>query len=358
MASKRVTMQDIADACGLSRNTVSKVFNGHGSVPPSTRDLVLRTSRELGYGSPAEDTPVRTQRKNAGNIALLTRLLPGDVHFGTVFLSSFTDQISRSGYSLKIYKISPEELEEKRLPPHFAPDQIAGIVGIELFSQAYLDMICSLGIPTVMTDSPIDAISSLMQCDYVTMENIAGILALVERLAGAGAKRIGFVGDNYHCGSFGERWSGFNLGLKTYGLQLDERFCISEPDASPYGDPAWLISRIREMPAVPDAFVCANDYLAIHLMSALKKMGLSIPKDVMVTGFDGTSQSALVDPPLTTVAIPGVDMGRIAAHILLTRIGNPDLPFIWTRVKTTPVWRGSIREKQQQKRAKERTVIA
>ena len=56
------------------------------------------------------------------------------------------------------------------------------------------------------------------------------------------------------------------------------------------------------MPTLPDAFVCANDYLAMHLMGTLKK-GLSIPKDIMVTGFDSTSQSALVEPSLTTVAI-------------------------------------------------------
>jgi LacI family transcriptional regulator len=188
-----------------------------------------------------------------------------------------------------------------------------------------------------------EAISSLMECDYVTMENVAGILVLVQRLAASGAKKIGFVGDNYHCGSFGERWAGFTLGLKTFGLQLDEDLCICQPDNSPYNDPDWLISIIQKMPTLPDAFVCANDYLAIHLMSALKKMGLSIPKDIMVTGFDGTSQSALVEPPLTTVAIPGVEIGRIAAGILLNRIVNPDFPFTWTRVKTTPVWRGSIR---------------
>ncbi len=341
MSFKRVTMQDIADACGLSRNTVSKVFNGRGSVPPGTAELVLRKSKELGYGSPAGDGSAA--RESVGSIALLTRLLPGDVHFGTVFLSAFTDHISRSGYSLKIYEISPEELKEKRLPPHFVPDQIAGIVGIELFDQAYLDRICSLGIPMVLTDSPIEAVSSLMECDYVTMENTAGVFALIERLTAAGAKRLGFVGDNGHCGSFRERWTGFNLGLDAAGLQLDDRLCICDPDGSPYSDPDWLLSRIRQMPSLPDAFVCANDYLAIHLMIALKNGGYTIPDDVMITGFDGTLQSAFTDPPLTTVQIPGTEIGRIAAGILLNRIKDPSFPYSWTRVKTTPVWRDSIR---------------
>ena len=337
MPSKRVTMQDIADACGLSRNTVSKVFNDRGSVPPGTRERILQKSKELGYGFPA------AVQEAGGHIALLTCVLPGNVHFGTIFLSSFSDQISRSGYSLKIYEISPDELQKKKLPPHFIPDQISGIVGIELFDQDYLDMICSLGIPTVLTDSSIEAISSLMKCDYVTMENSAGIFALVERLTAVGAKRIGFVGDNDHCGSFRERWAGFNLGLNSAGLHLDDRLCICDPDSSPYNDPDWLLSKISQMPSLPDAFVCANDYLAIHLMIALKKGGYTIPDDVMITGFDGNVQSAFTDPPLTTVQIPSMEIGRIAASILLNRIKDPSFPYCWTRVKTTPVWRGSIR---------------
>ena len=63
----------------------------------------------------------------------------------------------------------------------------------------------------------------------------------------------------------------------------------------------------------------------------------------MVTGFDGTPQSALIDPPLTTVETPVKAIGRLAADILLTRIANPDFPPFSTRVKTTPVWRSSIR---------------
>ena len=342
MPNKRVTMQDIADACGLSRNTVSKVFNGRGAVPLATRETIRKKAEELGYGSPAENIP-SAPRQAGGSIALLTGKLPRDAHFGTSFIPTFSDQITRSGYSLKNYEISPEELNENRLPPHFDPKQIAGIVGIELFSGDYLHMICGLGVPTVMTDSPVEAANALMECDFVTMENTAGIIALVKRLAASGAKKMGFVGDSRHCGSFMERWTGFTQGLNACGLRPDEALCICRPDDSPYDDPDWLISNIKKMPALPDAFVCANDYLAIHLMGALKKMGLSIPGDVMVTGFDGTPQSAFVEPPLTTVEIPGVNVARVAAKVLLNRIADPGYPFVWIRVKTTPVWRGSSR---------------
>ncbi len=343
MANKRVTMQDIADACGLSRNTVSKVFNGRGAVPPATRSLILQKASELGYGLPASEK-TQTAPSSGGSIALLTNNMPVDYHFGTYFVTTFTDQICRAGYTLKMFEISAEELQKKQLPPHFLPDQTAGIVAIELFDADYLDMICSLGLPTVMIDSPVHSLIHLYPCDFVSMENVASVNGVMKRLLALGARRIGFVGDREHCGSFYERWFGYRLGLEQVGLKPDESLCILAPDASPYNDPDWLLAQMNRMPVLPDAFVCANDYLAIHLMTALKKKGLSIPGDIMVTGFDGTSQSALVEPALTTVQIPSIEIGRMSADILLARIRNPELPFGWTHIRTNPVWRKSTRE--------------
>ena len=175
------------------------------------------------------------------------------------------------------------------------------------------------------------------------MESMASILAVMQKLVSLGARKIGFVGDKSHCESFYERWYGYCRALKASGLPQDDRICILAPDDSPYNDPDWLINQLERMPALPDAFICANDYIAIHLISALKKKRIKIPEQVMVTGFDGTPQSALVDPPLTTVETPGKVIGHLAADALLNRIANPDSPFVTTRVRTTPLWRGSTR---------------
>ncbi len=72
------------------------------------------------------------------------------------------------------------------------------------------------------------------------------------------------------------------------GIEYNEKYCILDPDASPYGDVDWIAERVSGLEEIPDAFVCANDFLAVHLMNALKKLGLSIPGDVRVAGFDGT----------------------------------------------------------------------
>ena len=339
MALKRVTMQDIADACGLSRNTVSKIFNGRGSVPEATRRAVLAKARELGYSQ----APSETVAGSGSNIALLTQHKLLSHNFGAYFITSFTDQICRFGYTLKIYEVSPAEIAGRKLPPHLDLKQTAGFLGIELFDRQYIDMICSLKKPTVFVDGFARAGRSPINCDYISMENLAGESALVERMIERGARRIGFVGDFEHCNSFYERWVGFCMALREAGLPIDRDLCILDEDSDLYGDTEWLLGKLRAMSALPDAFACANDYLAIHLMSALKKMGLSVPRDVMIAGFDGSIEASLVEPALATAQIPSVEIGRLAAVLLSARIRSPEAPFRWTYVKTTPIWGGSIR---------------
>ena len=344
MALRRVTIQDIAEACGLSRNTVSKVFNNRGAVQEPTRQLVLKKAQELGYFQLALEDSTQTDL-HTQNIALLTRHMPADHHFGTLFIPAFAAQLSRAGYTLMMYELSEEELRQDSLPAHINLEQTAAILCIELFDRAYIDRICELGLPTMLVDGYPGAISSLMNCDRISMENISSTMALVDGMISRGARSIGFIGDPQHCSSFHERWLAYCDTLSRSGISQDESVCILDPDDSPYDDPSWLSDQILRMPRLPDAFLCVNDYIAIHVMNALKQLKLSIPGQIMVAGFDGTAQSAVVEPSLTTVQIPGAEIGRVAADVLLNRIANPSRPPISVNVKTTPIWRETTNRK-------------
>ena len=336
MAIKRITMQDIADACGLSRNTVSKIFNERGEVPEATRNMVLEKARQLGYYQlPAKEEPAVVY---GGTIAVLTQNKLLSHNFGAYFITSFTDHISRAGYTMQMYKVSPEEIEEKTLPPHLDLEQTTGILGIELFDRDYIDAVCTLHKPTLFVDGYARTNKALIGCDFVSMENISSEIALVKRMIEGGAKRLGFVGDIGHCNSFYERWVGFCAALGDAGLSVDKTLCILKEDSELYGDTEWLLEQLSEIPELPDAFACANDYIGIHLMTALKKKGLSIPDDIMIAGFDGSPEAAIVEPSLTTASIPSADIGKLAASLLTERIRNPEFPYHWTYVKTSPVW--------------------
>lgn len=341
---KRVTMQNIADACGLSRNTVSKIFNDRGAVPDSTREAVLSKAQELGYYQIADAESPAVQTVPSQNIALLTHSKPMNHSFGSLFITNFTDQICRSGYNLKIFEISEADYSQKVLPSHFVLSDVSGIIAIELFDREYTRMICDLGIPVLLIDSYTHAPSDLMRCDFVYMENYASSIALTSCMIKAGAKSIGFVGDINHCSSFRERWNGYRAALRDGDLPLDRDVCILADDSEPYGEVDWMLEKLNAMPRIPDGFVCANDFLAIRIMQALQKKGLSVPNDVMVTGFDGSPEAEVVYPPLTTAQIPSADIGRISADLLLKRIACPELPYQSTFIRTTPVWRESVRK--------------
>lgn len=339
---KRVTMQTIADACGLSRNTVSKIFNGRGAVPEATRELVLAKAQELGYiQSPEVQEAAVSCPIVHKNIALLTHSKPSLHNFGSLFITNFTDQICRSGYNLKIFEISEIDYASNTLPSHFALEEIAAIITIELFDRDYTEMLCDLGVPVLLIDSYTRAPGELMRCDLVYMENYASSIALTSRMIEQGAKSIGFVGDINHCSSFHERWNGFRTAMQDAELPVDKSVCILADDSEPYGEVDWMVNVLSSLSHIPDGFVCCNDFVAIRIMQALRKMGLSIPENVMVTGFDGTTEAEVVYPTLTTALIPSSDIGRMSADILLERVENPELPFRCTFVKTTPIWRES-----------------
>ena len=345
MSLRRVTIQDVAEACGLSRNTVSKVFNDRGTVPETTRQMVLKKAQELGYLQLSEEGAA-SPKLHTRHIALLTRHMPGDYHFGSIFIPAFAAQLSRAGYTLMMYEISDEDLRKGNLPTQINLEQTAAILGIELFDQDYINQICDLSLPLILVDGCCGAATSLINCDIISMENLASTMALVDHVIDKGARRIGFIGDADHCNSFHERWIGFYTALARAGLTLDRDLCILDKDSEAYSDEAWLAGRLRQMPQLPDALICVNDYIAIHVMNAVKQLGFSIPGQIMVTGFDGTAQSAVVEPALTTVLIPGVDVGRIAADILLNRIENPSRPPMLSYVRTQPVWRESTNRKE------------
>ena len=343
MAIKRVTMQDIADACGLSRNTVSKVFNGRGSVPETTQKLILDKAIELGYLQPPQEPVPDTSSAKEKNIAILCRHKLLSHVFGSKFFPSFSDQISRLGYSLRVFELSDTEISENFLPSPMVLEDTCGILAIEIFDKKYLDMICSLRIPTLIVDGYFRAATNVIQCDWISMENFAAETTICRKIVSTGARSFGFVGDIYHCNSFFERYAGMRQVMAENSLPYDPALCILEKDGSEYSDINWLTEQLDAMPELPDVFVCANDFLAIHLMTALKKKGVSIPGDIQLVGFDGSLEASLMDPPLTTAQIFCSEIGRISANILNDRILNPDLPYRQTYVRSVPIWGNSTR---------------
>ncbi|NJJ38381.1 LacI family DNA-binding transcriptional regulator [Paenibacillus apii] len=343
MRKPKVTIQHIADSLGISRNTASKALNGVESIPAETRNKVLRKAAELKYKQFAYmdiDTAGQVP-ESQGNIALLTSNLPNSSHFGSQLISGLEKRISAEGYTLSIYFIRENEMGGLALPGNFEASNVDGIICIEMFNKEYSGLVTGLGIPAIFVDCAADIFHPELKADLVLMENQHSAYSLTRKLIAQGYRSFGFVGDYNHCKSFNERWAGFNKALNESGIEPDPSYCIVEPDRNFFLEGDWMKRKLDAMKEWPSVFICANDFIAISVMKSLKHKGIKVPEEVAVCGFDDSSESRVVEPPLTTVHIYSNHMGIISAEMLLSRMKDPSRPFQVTHVGTDLVFRGS-----------------
>lgn len=352
MGKQRVLIRDIADSLNLSRTTVSKVLNGNTSVSEANRKRVLQKAAELNYkqfsflSSPLEASPqVPAHPKNnsiSGNIAFFFHKAPDRYHVASPLLVTFEQESRKEGYTLSIYTVGNEEIASMKLPSTFDEGSIDAILCVELFDESYVRLLCDLGKPILFVDSYHTIVKDNLKADILLMENKDSLSEMVKSIIMAnGFSYVGFVGAFNHCLSFYERWLGFCSALLDCDILLNKSSCIISEDDPKYFDKQWLINRLKTIDPFPELFVCANDALAMQLILCLKELNISVPSDVMVTGFDNSPVSPLITPPLTTVDINTTDMGKMAARQIISRIANPALPYSRLYLQTQVLFRES-----------------
>lgn len=340
MTREKVTIQDIADALGISRNTASKALNGSSNIPDETRNKVIKKAIELKYKQFAFMEIENILSKNSGNIALLTENLPNTSHFGSALISGLEKRISAEGYNLSIHIVRDIDQESLSLPNNFDVSNVDGIICIELFNLEYSKLITSLDVPTIFIDCSAHICYSDFKADVLLMENEHSTYQLTKKLIDGGYKTLGFIGDYNHCRSFNERWIGFNRALTESGVRLDLSQCILDEDRLFFSSPEWADDRLRRINEFPSAFVCANDHIAVTFMKSIKNTR-SVPDDIVICGFDNALESRIVEPQLTTVHIYRNEMGVKAAEMLLSRIKDPKQPHQVSHIYTKPIIRES-----------------
>ena len=345
---KKVTIQDIADALGISRNTVSKAINNTEGLADATRERILQKAMEMGYkqfsyvgtlNAVAKPEPAApAERGFQGEIALLTTAYLGQSHFASLMLDKFQRELSQLGYILSSHRVNAENLTNRTLPMTLLKERVSAIVCIEMFDKEYDKMICGLGIPVLFIDSPPNQDGAPLPADHLYMDNTAGITRLVNDMLQRGKRRIGFVGNYNHCQSFFERYLAFRNAMMLAEVSVEKKFCI----CSNHG--YEIEAQLAQLSELPDLFICANDFVAIEVIQALKKMGKSVPGDVMLCGFDDSAESRIISPALTTVHIHTQIMAYSATHLLMTRIKEPSLDFRMVHTETTLILRESTND--------------
>lgn len=360
MAAK-VTIQDIADALGVSRNTVSKAINNTGVLAEATRERVLIKAREMGYkqfsyitvtgeGDVGLRLPGAEEKKE---IALLAGNTLNASHFASTMLDKFQRELAQLGYVLTIHHIIKEEIDGLQLPVSFSANRTAGIVCVELFDYPYCRMLCELGLPALFIDSPVILPGRVLEADRLYMDNQTELFRLIREMKERGKTKIGFIGEYMHCQSFFERYMSYRNALMLLEMPFHEAFSITqilEEDGAPSLFEEYrriLKERLRGMEKMPDIFICANDFVAMDAAGALKDLGYSVPDDVWLCGFDDSAESRVMTPALTTIHIHSQVMGFSAVQLLMSRIKEPSLNYRTLYTETNLVFRESTGDERK-----------
>ena len=342
---KKVTIQDIADELGISRNTVSKAINNSDGLADATRERILQKAVEMGYkqfsyfSAYSEFTGMaesRTVPGFQGEIALLTAAFLTQSHFASTLLDKFQREISQMGYTMNTHRVTERNLREKSLPLTFQRDRVKAILCIEMFDYDYDEMVCELGIPVLFVDGPARLQGRSLPADQLYMDNSTEIFRFVNDMLAQGKTRIGFVGDYTHCQSFYERYTAFRCAMLMAGVPVDERFCICRNQLD-----AEAVEALANLEQLPDVFLCANDFVAGDVIRALYSIGKNVPEDVRILGFDDAPESRISRPALSTVHIHTQVMAFSAVQLLINRMKEPSLDYRTVHTQTDLILRES-----------------
>ncbi|HWT73440.1 MAG TPA: LacI family DNA-binding transcriptional regulator [Mobilitalea sp.] len=343
----KVKVQDIAEKAGLSRNTVSKIFNGKYNGPPETKEKVLQLAMEMNYkeyGQLQNKINEKLSSVETKNILILSK---GDI-VNSNFFAHIVNEIQKmtegEGYNLLLSNIRESDIKAMQLPSNVRYGFVDGIVCMELFDKQYTEKLIATGIPTIFVEFYYNAWDIEGNYDIIMMNNEFYVNKMVKNLINDGCKNIGFVGDYRHCRGFYERYMGYVNALRDYSIPVNPQHCMTVDDGDNYFNIPWICEQIQSMDKVPDAFVCANDAIAVNIVKALKQLRFSIPEEVQIISFDDIPDAVNISPALTTVRIFREELGRCAFENLLTRMENPNKKRQIIYVDTEIVVRESTRK--------------
>lgn len=328
---RRVTITDVAREAGVSVATVSKVVNGRYGVSVATNVRVQGVISELGYESSLVARSLRSHRTNVIGI-LVAEFEP----FSTEILKGASAAIAGTGYELLAYSCAGDATSnvgwERRSLSRLSGTLIDGAVLVTPTVVEVRD-----GVPVVAID-PRQGPSGLPTIDS---DNFAGARAATEHLLALGHRRIAFLGGRPDLESSRLREMGFRAAMEAADVPVDPALVrVGGYRRETADQPAH---ELLQLPDRPTALFAANDLMALATIEVARDLGLRVPDDLSVVGFDDVPEAVRSVPPLTTIAQPIQQMGSEAIGLLVELIAGRGVAAEHVQLHTRLVERGTTR---------------
>jgi LacI family transcriptional regulator len=336
---KPPSMLDVARAAGVSTATVSRVLNTPGLVAAKTAERVDRAIRELGYRPNVFAQGLMTNRSR-----LLGVLLP-DIHgeFYSGLIHGADAEARRRGYHLLVSSETRGQGEETLFNSNIVGFLAGLAVMITEPKGKLLEQAASSGLPLVVIDEELSG----AKIDRVLVDNAAGTReAVTHLLTGVSPGRCWFVGgprENYDTAA---RAAAFVATLGAAGPSRAEnrlRFGEYSVEWGRRAGRELLTGEGAPKAGAPVGVLAGNDEIALGIMQTAAELGLSIPEQVRLVGFDDTRLASVVRPELSSVRVPTAEVGSAAVAALVDRLDEPDRPGTTVLLATRLVVRASSR---------------
>jgi len=320
----RTTIAQVAERAGVSRQTVSNFVNGRlGLMSAATGQRVREAMEVLGYTPDLRGRSLRSGRLETLGFLIL------DEHpqyladpLTDLMLAGVGDVTRDRGYGLLIQAATPQAKRGELLRPvleHRVDGVFLVLSGEREVRNWHVRQLAAMHCPFVLFDEPVTAPSGFS----VRAMNREGARSLAEHLISRGHSRIAFIAARVPWPVVEDRYQGYLEALQAADVDVAPELQLFEGGVEADGG-LLMANTVLSLKDPPTAIMASSDLLAAGAIQSAKRLGLVIPDDVAITGFDDFSFSQLLDPPLTTVRVPAYEMGQEAADILLTEIEAGD----------------------------------
>ena len=312
---RRVTLRDVALEAGVSIKTVSRVVNGEPTVNEAMAVRVAEVVERLGY------RPNELARSLKGRRSRTIGLVIDDVSnpFMAVCAQAIEEVAWEHGHALILCDSHADLQTEDAYVGLLAQRQVDGLLLVPARGRnGRLEAERRAGLPVVAFDRPAEGVRT----DSVLVENRAGAREATEHLIWHGHERVAFVGDVRHYYTARKRLEGYKEALEATNLEP-----LHSLDANSIEQGEEATKGLLEAPDPPTALFAANILTALGALRAIEDLGLRVPEDVAVIGFDDFELAHVLRPRFTLVRQPAAELGRRAAEMLFDRLdgrGSPE----------------------------------
>lgn len=317
------TIKDIADRLGIAVSTVSKGLNGASDISDTTRQLVLDAAVEMGYASK------KMMAQNNRKVCIFIENMDYENidQFGYDIITGFQMSAARTNYEVTVIPTNLTLQTSEKYDTYMLKNGYCGafLLGFTLHDD-WLHQLSRTTVPTVLLDNFLEKNTHV---GYVGTDNYEGIDLAVNHLYRLGHKRIAFLNGSKNSMVSEQRYQAFAESMTKHGLNIEEKlieYGYYVPDCAKDHVPGFIKNGAT-------AIMCASDLIASGVISELQKLGLRVPEDISVTGYDDLPIAEALTPSLTTIRQDRTDLGKSAFLLLEGLIHDVTISKILLRAK-------------------------